>query len=145
MLNAYKIYRLAHLLHLKKIPILPNILKFFIFLIYNSSVPYQAKIGQGSHFGYGGIGVVIHKKAVIGKNCQIGSNVTVGGRSGHPQVPIIGDDVYLATGSKILGPIIIGNNVTVGANAVVINDVPNDAIVAGVPAKVIRIKNEKNK
>lgn len=144
MLNAYRLYCIAHVLYNKKIPILPNVLKLLIFLIYNSSVPFEAKIGKGSHFGYGGIGVVIHKNSVIGKNCQIGSNVTIGGRSGHPKVPIIGNDVYLATGSKILGPIKIGNNVTVGANAVVLKDVPANAIVAGVPAKVIRFKDESN-
>ncbi|WP_299098148.1 hypothetical protein [uncultured Winogradskyella sp.] len=142
MLNAYKIYRLAHVLYRYKIPILPQLLKLCVFLIYNSSIPYQAKIGKGSHFGYGGIGVVVHKKAVIGNNCQIGTNVTIGGRSGHPEVPVIGNHVYLATGCKILGPICIGHNVTVGANAVVIDNVPDNAIVVGVPAKIIRIKDE---
>ncbi|WP_299363762.1 DapH/DapD/GlmU-related protein [Winogradskyella sp.] len=142
MLNAYKFYRLSHVLYQKKIPILPSILKLFIFLIYNSSIPFQAKIGKGSHFAYGGIGVVVHKNSVIGKNCQIGSNVTIGGRSGHQKVPIIGDNVYLATGSKILGPIEIGNNVTVGANAVVISNVPDNAVVGGVPAKIIKYINE---
>ena len=119
------------------------ILLILIFLIYNSSVPYQAKIGKGSHFGYGGIGVVIHKNSVIGKNCQLGTNITIGGKSGHPEVPIIGDDVYLATGCKILGPIKIGNNVTVGANAVVLINVPDNSVVAGVPAKIIKSKIEK--
>ncbi|WP_229724517.1 serine O-acetyltransferase [Winogradskyella forsetii] len=120
-------------------------MKLIIFLVYNSSVPYEANIGKGSHFAYGGIGVIIHKKAEIGKNCQIGSNVTIGGKSGHPQVPIIGDNVYLATGCKVLGPIRIGNNVTIGANAVVIKNVPDNAIVAGIPAKIIRIKDENTK
>ncbi|MEM6517318.1 MAG: DapH/DapD/GlmU-related protein [Bacteroidota bacterium] len=142
-MNAYKIYRLAHLLYLSKIPLLPSILKLFIFLIYNSSIPYQAKIGKNSHFAYGGIGVVIHKKSIIGNNCKIGANVTVGGRSGHPELPKIGNNVYLATGCKILGPITIGDNVTVGANAVVIKDVPDNAVVAGIPAKIIRIENDK--
>ncbi|MGB5982579.1 MAG: serine acetyltransferase [Nonlabens sp.] len=145
MFNAYHLYRMSHVLYLKKIPILPHLIKLLIFLIYNSSIPYQAKIGSKSQFGYGGIGVVIHRNSILGKNCKIGSGVTIGGRSGHPKVPIIGDNVYLATGSKILGPIKIGNNVTVGANAVVINNVPDNAIVAGIPAKIIRIENEKSK
>jgi serine O-acetyltransferase len=84
------------------------------------------------------MGVVIHAKAVIGKNCIIGQQVTIGGRARHPEVPRIGDEVYLAGGSKILGPITLGNDVIVGANAVVIRDVPDNTIVAGVPAKVIR-------
>ena len=69
---------------------------------------------------------------------MIGTQVTVGGKSGHFEVPVIGDNVYLATGAKILGPIKIGNNVTVGANAVVIKDVPDNCVVAGIPAKIIK-------
>ncbi|WP_283640772.1 serine O-acetyltransferase [Mesonia mobilis] len=74
----------------------------------------------------------------MGKNCMIGTQVTVGGKSGHFEVPVIGDNVYLATGAKILGPIKIGNNVIVGANAVVIKDVPDNCVVAGIPAKIIK-------
>jgi len=121
---------------------LPKIGKLMCFLLYNSSIPYECKIGKGSRFGYSGIGVVLHKRTVIGLNCSIGTNVTVGGRSKHFDVPIIGDYVYIGTGAKILGPIKIGNNVTIGANAVVIQDVPDNATVAGVPAKIIKTSVE---
>lgn len=140
MINAYFFYKLSHQLYLKKIPILPSFIKFICFIFYNSSIPFECKIGKGSRFGYGGIGVVIHKRAVLGKNCLIGTNITIGGKSPHFEVPIIGSDVYIATGAKILGPITIGDNVTIGANAVVVKDVPDNAVVAGVPAKVIKIK-----
>lgn len=143
MLNAYKLYILSHKLYKFRIPILPKIIKFFIFLLYNSSIPFEAIIGKGSLFGYGGIGVVIHKRTIIGQNCMIGSNVTIGGKSGLYEVPKIGNNVYIATGSKILGPITIGNNVTIGANAVVLKDVPDNAIVAGVPAKIIKYNDGK--
>ncbi len=143
MLNAYYLYRIAHQLYKWHIPFLPKFIKLLIFLIYNSSIPYEAQIGQGSRFGYGGIGVVLHKRTIIGKNCMIGSNVTVGGRSEHWEVPVIGDNVYIATGAKILGPIKIGNNVIIGANAVVITDLPDGAVAAGVPARIIRIKEKK--
>jgi serine O-acetyltransferase len=142
MLNAYKLYILSHKLYKNKIPIIPKIIKFIIFIIYNSSIPYQAIIGRGTRFGYGGIGVVIHKRTIIGKNCNIGSNVTIGGKSGLYNVPKIGDNVYISTGAKILGSIVIGNNTIIGANAVVIKNVPNNAVVAGVPAKIIKFKNE---
>lgn len=69
---------------------------------------------------------------------MIGPNVTIGGRSGHYEVPIIGNNVEISTGSKVLGPIHIGNNATIGANAVVIKDVPENAVVAGIPAKVLK-------
>ncbi|MDA9575639.1 hypothetical protein N9R87_00685 [Flavobacteriaceae bacterium] len=105
--------------------------------MYNSSIPFQCTIGKNSRFAYGGIGVVLHKRTVIGENCMIGSNVTIGGKSGHFNVPIIGRNVYIGTGAKVLGPITIGDNVIIGANAVVIKDVPANNTVAGIPAKVI--------
>lgn len=63
--------------------------------------------------------------------------MTIGGRLKISGVPVIGNDVYIATGAKILGPITIGNNSVVGANAVVIHNVPENTVVAGLPAKVI--------
>ncbi|MBB4118415.1 serine O-acetyltransferase [Mesonia hippocampi] len=138
MINAYSFYYLAHKLYQKRIPVLPKLIKLLCFLIYNSSIPYECSLGKGTRFAYSGIGVVLHKRTVMGKNCMIGTQVTVGGKSGHYEVPVIGDNVYLATGSKILGPIKIGNNVTVGANAVVVHDVPDNAVVAGIPAKIIK-------
>lgn len=138
MINAVFFYRIARWFYLHKIPLIPKFITLFIFLVYNSKVPYTAIIGKGTKLGYGGIGVVIHSNTVMGENGMIGTNVTIGGRSGLQGVPVIGDRVDLGTGSKILGPIRIGNNVTVGANAVVIKDVPDNCIVAGVPSKIIR-------
>lgn len=138
MINAIFFYNLQRRIYLSKIPIFPSIIKLIIFLIYNSSIPYQCKIGKGTKFSYGGIGVVIHKRTQIGKNCKIGTGVTFGGRSGIYEVPVIGDNVYIGSGAKILGNIYVGNNVIIGANAVVINNVPNNAVVAGVPARIIK-------
>lgn len=139
MLNAIHIHRIAYWLKQYHIPLLPELLTLLIFLLYNSKVPAGAKIGKGTRLGYGGIGVVIHERAVIGAKVMIGPNVTIGGRSGHHEVPVIGDRVEISTGAKVLGPVKIGSNVIIGANAVVIKDVPDNAIVAGVPAKIIRI------
>ncbi|MFB6732574.1 serine O-acetyltransferase [Bacillus mobilis] len=141
MLNAVYFYRVARCLYLLKIPIIPRIIKMLIFLIYNSSIPYETILGKGTKFGYGGIGVVMHKKAIIGENCLISQQVTIGGRSGLKELPVVGDNVYIGAGAKVLGAIKVGNNVTIGANAVVITDIPDNAVVAGVPAKVIKIKN----
>ncbi len=138
MINLYKFYILSHRLYLMKIPFLPFLIKFIIFIIYNCNIPYECILGKGTRFAYSGIGVVLHKRTRMGKNCMIGTQVTVGGKSGHFEVPVIGDNVYLATGAKILGPIKIGNNVIVGANAVVIKDVPDNCVVAGIPAKIIK-------
>jgi len=138
MINAYFFYVFANRLYNWHIPFLPKLIKLICFLIYNSSIPFQCKIGKGTRFAYSGIGVVLHKRTIIGRNCTIGTNVTIGGRSGHFEVPKIGNNVYIATGVKILGPITIADDVIIGANAVVINDVPGNVTVAGVPAKIIK-------
>ena len=79
MLNAYYFYMVSRWCYLHHIPIIPKLVTLLIFLIYNSKIPYQASIGKGTRFGYGGMGVVIHSKAAIGSYCSIGQQVTVGG------------------------------------------------------------------
>lgn len=143
MLNAITVYRFSRWLYLHHIPFLPKIVMLFIFLIYNSKIPYKAKIGKGTFCGYSGIGVVIHSDAEIGDNCVIGQHVTVGGGNNrYPGVPKIGNNVYISHGAIVFGGITIGNNVTIGANAVVTKPVPDNAIVAGVPAEILRIKDQ---
>ena len=120
--------------------------------LHNSTVPYKCEIGEGTEFGYGGIGCVVHRDTVIGKNCKIGSNVTIGGGSfginaknkRRQWVPHIGDNVYISTGAKLLGGIRIGNNVVIGANALVNRDVSDYSVMAGVPAKAINQVTEDN-
>lgn len=142
MINAIVFYNISRWLYLHHIPLLPKFITLIIFLIYNSKVPYQAQIGKGTKLGYGGIGVVIHSKSIIGKNCSINQQVTIGGgNSKYEGVPIIGDNVYIAKGAIVYGGITIGNNVTIGANAVVNKPVPDNAIVAGIPAKILRYKD----
>lgn len=137
-MNAIKLYRLSNFLYRKKIPLLPLILKYLIFLIFNSVVPYSTKIGKNTKFAYGGIGVVLHSRCIIGDNCIIGQGITIGRKLSPEGIPTIGNDVYIAAGSRILGGITIGNNVIIGANAVVVTDIPDNSIVAGAPAKVVR-------
>lgn len=125
-----------------RIPFIPKLVTLLIFLIYNSKVPYQARIGKGTKLGYGGIGVVIHSESVIGRNCSVGQQVTIGGgNSRDPGVPVIGDNVHMHKGAIIYGGITVGDNAEIGANAVVNKPVPDNAVVAGVPAKIIRIKD----
>ena len=139
MLNAIFFYRISRWLFLYHVPILPKLITLVIFLLYNSKVPYQAKIGKGTMLGYGGIGVVIHKDAVIGENCVISQQVTIGGGNSHyPGLPVIGDNVHISHGAVVFGGITIGNNVEIGANAVVNKDVPDNVVVAGVLAKIIK-------
>ena len=131
-------YRIANWCYRHKIPFFPTLLWRIMYIIFNSSVPASCVIGKGSIFAYGGIGVVVHSRAIIGKKCMIGQGVTIGGKSGWYEVPIIGDNVYISAGARIIGPIAIGSNVIIGANSVVVKDVPDNCIVAGVPAKIIK-------
>jgi serine O-acetyltransferase len=137
-MNAIKFYRLANYLHRLGIPFIPKILNAMVFIVFNSVVPATCSIGKGSRFAYGGIGVVVHARAVIGEKVIIGQNVTIGRQLDPDGVPVIGDNVYISAGARILGDIRIGSNVIIGANAVVIHDVPDNSIVAGVPARIIR-------
>ena len=134
----YRLYMISRYLYLKQIPFLPNLFKYFIRLSCQAVIPYQAKIGIGTHFGFQGLGIVINRNCIIGKNVRIAHQVTIGGREGSNGAPIIGDNVKIGSGAKILGPIKIGDNVKIGANAVVINDVPEGSTAVGVPARVIR-------
>lgn len=137
-MNAINFYRISNWLYRKKIPILPLVFKYFIFLVFNSVVPYSTKIGKGSKFAYGAIGVVLHSQTIIGDKVIIGQGVTIGRQLDPDGIPKIGNNVYISAGARILGGITIGNNVIIGANAVVIKDVPDNSIVAGVPAKIIK-------
>jgi len=140
--NAARLQRLAHRLHAAGVPLLPSLLQYGMFLLYNSYIPATARIGRGTVFAYGGIGVVIHADAQIGEGCVLGQGITIGAgeayASSRPnRCPWIGDNVYIAAGARIIGAIRVGSDVVIGAGAVVTKDVPDGSIVAGVPARVI--------
>jgi serine O-acetyltransferase len=93
---------------------------------------YANNFGPGLYIMHYGT-IVINKACRIGANCFLNVDVNIGmGGS------VIGDNVYIAPGVKIVHPVNIGNNVTIGANAVVTKDIPDNCVVAGVPAKVIK-------
>ena len=82
--------------------------------------------------------IIINSYSVIGDNCTIRHEVTIGNRNSDRDCPIIGNNCNIGAGAKILGAIKIGNNVDIGANAVVITDVPDNCIAVGVPARIIK-------
>jgi len=134
-----RVYRLARWLHLRHVPVLPWMLRALNRMAFGIVLPPSAQLGRQVLLSYQGLGIVIHRRAVIGDRCVIGTGVTIGGRSGHVQVPVIEDDVFTGTGAKALGPVRIGRGASIGANAVVLADVPPYAVAVGVPARVVRV------
>lgn len=105
------------------------------------SIPESAEIGRRlniEHFG----GIVIHGNATIGDDCLIRHGVTLGNKVGKcpNDAPYIGNNVEIGAGAKILGAITVGNGAVVGANAVVVRNVPAGAMVGGIPARVLRMR-----
>ena len=89
---------------------------------------------------------MINGRSVIGKNCNISQGVTLGqaNRGQNKGYPILGDNIYIGPGAKIVGAVKIGNNVAIGANCVVTKDVPDNSVVIGIPGKVISQKGSKD-
>lgn len=100
---------------------------------------YANNFGPGMYLAHYGT-IVVNKQCRIGENCTINVCVNIGmGGS------VIGDNVYIGPGAKIIKPIHVGNNVMIGANAVVNSDVPDNCVVAGVPAKIIKHLDQNDK
>jgi len=137
-----KCIRLMALLKRNKIPLLPKVIQWFIRITCSADIPVNIYIGENTVLKHNGLGVVLHEKAIIGENVTIMQNVTIGGRNGRG-APRIDNNVFIGSGACVLGDIIIGKNSMIGANAVVINDVPENAVVGGIPAKVLKYNDEK--
>lgn len=104
-------------------------------------IPLCTKIGGGMDIRHYS-GLIINGASIIGECCTFFNAVTIGREFGGKKkgTPIIGNNVVIFAGAKIIGNVKIGNNVVIGANSVVTKDVPDDCIVAGVPAKIISNK-----
>ena len=116
---------------------MPGLITYWIRFFYAAFLPPTAEIGAGTKLGYGGLGVVIHQDAKIGRDCLVAQQVTIGGTGTRLGVPRIGNGVHIGAGAKILGPISIGDGAVVGANAVVVTDVPPHTVVGGIPARIL--------
>ncbi len=108
--------------------------KFRIGRKYGIQIPSKTKIGPGLYIGHG-IGIVINEKAIIGRNCNISQFLTIGSNKGTPA--IIGDNVYIGPNVCIVEDVKIGNNVKIGAGTIVINDIPDNATSVGNPNRII--------
>lgn len=116
--------------------LLYRILYKWIQIVTGIELPCEARVGRNfviDHFG----GIVVSGYATFGDNCRIRNGVVVGlARTEDPCAPVIGNNVDIGAGAKVLGRIRVGDNVVIGANAVVIRDVPENSIAVGVPARI---------
>ncbi len=102
------------------------------------SISPSTDIGSGFNINHIG-GIVVNGKSVINKNCTISHGVTLGqkNRGKYKGYPILANNIYIGPGAKIIGAVKIGNNVAIGANCVVTQDIPENSVVVGIPGKVI--------
>lgn len=141
-LHAIIGYRFAHALDRLGVPVIPRAIMTIARGLTGIEIHPSATIGRGLFIDHG-MGVVIGETAVIGKNVTLFQGVTLGGtgKEHGKRHPTIGDNVVIGAGAKVLGNITIGNDSMVGANAVVIRDVPEHSTVVGVPGRITRIKD----
>jgi serine O-acetyltransferase len=137
MFDALTMQRFAHRLHVHGLRRVARIVTRLGRHLFAAHLAAETEIGHGTELGYGGIGVVIHPRARLGRDVLVSPGVVIGGRSGLAGAPVIGDRVKIGAGAKILGPIRVGDGAHIGANAVVIGDVDPGSTVAGVPARPI--------
>jgi serine O-acetyltransferase len=110
-------------------------------LKHGVEISYKSKIGEGLSMPHCN-NIIIGEATVIGKNCTILQGATIGSNlfKARYKLATVGDNVLIGAGAKIIGPIKIGNNVTIGANSVITKDIPDNVVVAGSPAKVVSQK-----
>ena len=132
-------YRMAHGLWNMQFNFLARALSQFSRWITGIEIHPAAKIGKGVMIDHA-TGVVIGETAVVGNNVSILHNVTLGGTgtTDGDRHPKIGDGVVLGAGATILGPVIVGTNVKIGAGSVVLQDIPDNSVAVGIPAKILR-------
>lgn len=138
-LHAIIAYRISHLLYLAKLPFLPRLVSQFAKFLTGIEIHPGAKIGKGLFIDHG-MGVVIGETSVLGDNVTLFQGVTLGGtgKEKGKRHPTLGNNIVVGAGAKVLGNINIGDGVMIGANAVVIKDVPEDSTVVGVPGRIVR-------
>ncbi len=141
-LHAIWFYRIAHWFWIHNLFWLGRLLSHIGRTVSGIEIHPGAKIGPGFFIDHG-MGVVIGETAEIGANATLYHGVTLGGTSWNKgkRHPTLEDDVVVGAGAKILGPITIGARTRVGANAVVVKDVPPDSVVVGIPGRVTHRKD----
>jgi len=137
-------HRVSHALHEAGIPLLPRLLAYLTTAVTGVEIHPAARIGRGLFIDHGA-GVVIGETAEVGDDVTIYQGVTLGGTgfARGKRHPTVGNEVMIGAGSALLGPIEIGDRSKIGANSVVIHDVPQNSTVVGNPGHPVRVDGKK--
>jgi serine O-acetyltransferase len=141
--HAVLAHRLAHQLYSWRVPILPRFISQVSRFFTQIEIHPGATIGRRFFIDHGS-GVVIGETTIVGDDVLLYQGVTLGGTGGErgKRHPTLGNRVVIGTGAKVLGNILIGDNVKVGAGSVVVHNVPDNSTVVGVPGRVVRVRPE---
>jgi serine O-acetyltransferase len=137
-------HRVAHALYEAGVPLAPRSLAFASRAVTGVEIHPAARIGRGLFIDHGS-GVVIGETAEVGDDVTMYQGVTLGGTgfARGKRHPTVGDEVMIGSGAKLLGPIEVGNRCKIGANSVVIHDVPANSTVVGNPGHPVRVDGKK--
>ncbi len=137
-LHALIAYRFAHRLYKWHIPLIPRIISYITRIVTGIEIHPGARIGRRFFIDHGE-GVVIGATTIVGDDVLIYQQVTLGGtgKEHGKRHPTLGNGVIVGAGAKVLGNITIGDNVRIGAGSVVIEDVPENSTVVGIPGRVV--------
>ena len=140
-LHALILHRIAHKLDYWKIPLIPRIISNISRFLTGIDIHPKARIGRRFFIDHG-MGVVIGATTIIGDDVLLYQGVTLGGTGNEhgKRHPTLGNNIVVGSGAKVLGNIEIGSNSRIGAGSVVIESVPEDSTVVGVPGRIVRQK-----
>ena len=137
-----KLWRISHQLYVGGAHHIARLIEILYNVLCGNGISAQARIGKGTVFYHHGVGCVVHELCTIGENCRIFGNVTLGckwAENAEPGLPPqIGNNVMIGAGAVILGDISVGDNSIIGANAVVTHDIPAKSVAVGIPARVVK-------
>jgi serine O-acetyltransferase len=137
-------HRVNHALFVAGVPLLPRLFSYVTTAVTGIEIHPAARIGRGLFIDHG-VGVVIGETAEVGDDVTIYQGVTLGGTgfARGKRHPTVGDEVMIGAGSALLGPIVVGERSKIGANSVVIHDVPPNSTVVGNPGHPVRVDGRK--
>jgi serine O-acetyltransferase len=143
--HAILFYRVAHWFWVNKMFFLGRFISHLGRFFTGIEIHPGARIGKRFFIDHG-MGIVVGETAEIGDDVLLYHGVTLGGTTWQKvkRHPTIGNNVVIGAGAKVLGPVTVGNNTRIGSNSVVVNDIPSNSIVVGIPGKVVfRVEGEK--